>query len=122
MAQHVVAGVGARWQHLLQHADGAVGAAVPDQPIADGMGAEIRHIGGAEDHFGAHFSLFGEEAGQRHGDPFQHLAQGGDRGAHLIFLDLGDKSVGHTGALGQLALGEGCLGANRLEAVTDIHL
>ncbi|MNT04080.1 hypothetical protein D3C72_1386430 [compost metagenome] len=91
------------------------------QTVADGVGAEIRHVVRAEDHLGIHLRLIGEEAGERHGDAFQHLAQRRDRGAHLIFLDLGDKTVGHTGALGQLALGEGRLGANRLEAVTDIH-
>ncbi len=121
VAQHVVAGVGTRWQYLLHHADGAVGAAVAHQAVADGVGTEIRHVGGAEDHLGVHLRFIGEEGGQRHGNAFQHLAQGGDRGAHLIFLDLGDKAVGHTGAFGQLALGEGGFGANRLEAVTDIH-
>ncbi len=121
VAQHVVAGVGARGQDLLHHADGPVGAAVAHQAVADGVSAEIRHVVRTEDHLGIHLRLVGEETGQGHGDAFQHLAQGGHGGAHLILFDLGDKAVGHTGAFGQLALGEGRLGANRLEAVTDIH-
>ncbi len=121
VAQHVVTGIGARRQYLLQHADGAVGTAVAHQAVADGMSAEIRHLIGAEDHLGVHLGLVGEEAGQGHGNAFQHLAQGGDGGTYLILLDLGDEAVGHARTFGQLPLGEGGLGANRLETVTDIH-
>jgi hypothetical protein len=63
-----------------------------------------------------------EEVGHADAESAKNLAQGADRRADLILLDVGNLRVRHAGALGQLALGHGRRRPHRLETGADIEL
>ncbi len=101
---HLITGAGPRSIPLMQDRELAPWPLGRNQPQRDFFIPELDQLIHPEESLRGCAQVEGEELGQRHWNPVQHLLEGADRGAHAILLDEGNQSIGHPRTAGQLAL------------------